>query len=371
MKTNGIIILFLFLGVSFMNSQTFAPSDNHATKATCTLYRNIKKQMQRGVMVGHQDALAYGIGWYGQPDRCDMKDASGSYPAVFGWDLGGIEHGNAFNLDSVSFGEMRKYAQKVYRLGAINTFSWHLDNLLTGKDAWDASSDQVVKNVLPDGPKHEQFKHCLDQVAGFFLSLKDDKGHLIPVIFRPFHEHTGSWFWWGKKQSTEEQYKALFVFTVDYLRNTKKAHNLLIAYSSADFSTETDFVNRYPGDKYVDIVGFDEYQYGVTPEVKSKFISSLRYELGFITQFAKKHNKIPALTETGLETIPDSTWFTSVLAEALNGYKVSYVLLWRNAYNRKDHYYIPYPAHPTVSNFNEFIGFPNVLMQNKISDLYK
>ncbi len=371
MRKYTIIMLGMILGCSFIKAQTNIPSDNKATKSTVALYQNLKKQMQKGVMVGHQDAFAYGIGWYAQPGRCDVKDASGCYPAVFGWDLGGIEHGKAYNLDSVSFKEMRRYVQKVYRMGAVNTFSWHLDNLLTGKSAWDASSDQVVKSVLPGGSKHEEFRQWLDQVAGFFLSLKDDKGKLIPVIFRPFHEHTGSWFWWGKKLCTEEQYKEMSRFSIDYLRNTKKVHNLLIAYSSGDFTTDTDFVNRYPGDKYVDIVGFDHYQYGMTPEVKTKFISSLRYELGVITDFAQKHNKIPALTETGLESLPDSTWFTSVLTDALKGYKVSYVLLWRNAYNRKNHFYIPYPGHSSVKDFNRFIASPDVLMQDKVRNLYK
>lgn len=47
------------------------------------------------------------------------------------------------------------------------------------------------------------------------------EGELIPVIFRPYHEHNGDWFWWGKGVNSEEDYIKLWQFTVEYLRDEK------------------------------------------------------------------------------------------------------------------------------------------------------
>lgn len=54
----------------------------------------------------------------------------------------------------------------------------------------------------------------------------------VPVLFRPWHEHTGSWFWWGEKLCTPEEYKALWHMTVDILRSDG-VDNALYAYSPA------------------------------------------------------------------------------------------------------------------------------------------
>ncbi len=78
-----------------------------------------------------------------------------------------------------------------------------------------------------------------------------------------YHEHTGAWFWWGgSEQCTPEEYKQLWTMTVDHLRNKKNVHNLLYAYSPSETKDETEFLERYPGDEYVDIVGYDCYATG-------------------------------------------------------------------------------------------------------------
>ena len=85
------------------------------------------------------------------------------------------------------------------------------------------------------------------------LSLKGDRQEYIPVIFRPFHELNGSWFWWGGKNCTPEEIKQLYRFTVAYLRDQKNVHNLLYAYNTDRFTTKEDYLERYPGDEWVDI----------------------------------------------------------------------------------------------------------------------
>ena len=100
----------------------------------------------------------------------------------------------------------------------------------------------------------------LDQIAEYNKTLIGKNGEQIPVIFRPWHEFDGDWFWWGKKYCTAEQFKELYRFTVTYLRDTCHVHNFLYAFSpDVNFTSEKEYLERYPGDEYVDIIAMDNY----------------------------------------------------------------------------------------------------------------
>lgn len=163
------------------------------------LLNALKQVPQRGFMFGHHDAPIYGIGWEGEQDRSDVKSVCGAYPAVMSFDLGGIELGSDQNLDKVSFDVIRKEVVKQYQRGGMSTFSWHVYNPLTGKDSWDVSNANTVTSVLPGGAEYSKFQGYLDKVADFFKSIMTSDGVTVPILFRPWHEHTGNWFWWGKK----------------------------------------------------------------------------------------------------------------------------------------------------------------------------
>ena len=97
-------------------------------------------------------------------------------------------------------------------------------------------------------------------VADFLHSLKTADGVEIPVLSRPWHEHSGSWFWWGEKLCTPEEYKALWHMTVDTLQ-AKGVDNALYAYSpGTEPKDTTEYLKKYPGDELIDVIGFDTYQ---------------------------------------------------------------------------------------------------------------
>lgn len=166
--------------------QSTLPSDKKATKETVFLYQNLNRLLNKGIMFGHQDDLAYGVGCKYVPGKSDVKEVAGDYPAVYGWELGRLELDHNVNIDSVPFNKMKGYIRDAYNKGGVITLSWHLNNPLTGKTAWDPASG-AVKSVLPGGEKSELYKTWLDKVAAFMLSLIGKKGEPIPVIFRPFH----------------------------------------------------------------------------------------------------------------------------------------------------------------------------------------
>ena len=89
--------------------------------------------------------------------------------------------------------------------------------------------------------------------------MKGKHGEFIPVIFRPFHELNGNWFWWGGKNCTPDELKQLYQFTETYLRDKKNVHNLLYAYNTDKFSSKEEYL-KVSGDEWVDIIGFDIYQ---------------------------------------------------------------------------------------------------------------
>ncbi|MES2649345.1 MAG: glycosyl hydrolase [Bacteroidota bacterium] len=345
------------------------PVDKKATKETVALYHNLKRLIAKGVMFGHQDALAYGVNWKYEKGRSDIKDVTGDYPAVYGFELGRLEIDEPVNLDSVPFDKMKDFIREAYGRGGVITLSWHLNNPLTGKTSWDPAPGTLA-SILPNGSKHELYKSWLDKVAIFMLSLKGKNGEFIPVIFRPFHELNGSWFWWGKNHCTPEELQQAWHFTVGYLRDTKNVHNLLYAFNTDRFSSKTEYLERYPGDEWTDIIGFDIYQREKGREANEQFVSDVSQMLTNLESIATASNKIPALTEFGFGTLPDSAWWTNTFLKGIQSHKISYMLAWRNAGHKGGNnyeYYVPFKGHKSAADFRLFYNDKKTLFQKEIT----
>jgi mannan endo-1,4-beta-mannosidase len=349
--------------------------DPAATPATRALFHNLQAVAREHVLFGHQDDLAYGVQWWDEPGRSDVRAVAGAYPAVFGWEIGRLEQGHEASLDNVSFDRIRDWMVEAYRMGAVNTVSWHGDNPVSGGDAWETTA--AVAAILPGGERHALYTEWLDRLAAFFLSVRTPEGEPVPIVFRPFHEMSGGWFWWGAGHVSPEDYRALWRFTVEYLRDRKGVHNLLWAYSPnalSDFGGERErYWTWYPGDDYADILGFDDYLALSRPGG----VASLASDLAWLVAQAEGRGKIPALTETGAEGVPDPEWWTGKVLGALTGdpaaRRVAWVLVWRNANEERDragHFFAPYPGHPSAADFVEFREHPLILFADELPDLY-
>jgi hypothetical protein len=123
MRTSRINLITVFFIVIFYSctgqrkgqeqtnlESTGGPCDSLATTETKALYNNLKELARTKVLFGHQDDLAYGVQWWEEPGRSDVKETSGSYPAVYGWEIGNIEGDR--NLDSVSFSKMKEWIRE-------------------------------------------------------------------------------------------------------------------------------------------------------------------------------------------------------------------------------------------------------------------
>jgi mannan endo-1,4-beta-mannosidase len=191
------------------------------------------------------------------------------------------------------------------------------------------------------------------------------------MIFRPFHEFDGEWFWWGKPYTTREDFIAVWQFTVSYLRDTLGVHNFIYAFSPDNkFNSEEEFLERFPGNEYVDMVGMDNYgdfgrdeKYNIPDAIK---------KIKIVSDYGIKNKKLAALTETGLESIPNPTWWTATLLKVLQSEKMElcYVLVWRNDSSSPTHYYAPFPNQSSTPDFIKFYEDPHTLFEKDLKRIY-
>ena len=374
------LVTSLMLTMSCSKKKADDPiAESGRTQRTENLLAHLHAISANGYLIGHQDDPVYGVGWVGDSCRSDVKSVCGDFPAVIGFDLGHLELGDSVNLDGVPFDRMRDEIIRHFDRGGMVTLSWHLDNPLTGGSAWvkpDSLTDQeklTVASVLEGGECHDKFLSWLDTLASFLNSLETPYGVKVPVLLRPWHEHTGSWFWWGQNLCTTEQYKALWKLTVDQLKQ-RGVNNVLYAYSpGTEFNGDAaKYLERWPGDEIVDVIGFDSYCTNNAEDTVAinNYASSLDLNLKALCDIAKQHNVVPALTETGMESLGKEDWWTSTLMPVLNKYPIAYVLLWRNAHNKPGHFYMPYPGQKTVSDFVKFYNDKRTLFVKDVNGLY-
>ncbi|MBQ9172166.1 MAG: beta-mannosidase [Bacteroidales bacterium] len=378
MKQTLILIATILLSASCTGADPIAESGR--TVRTENLLSFLKSSASKGqFLFGHQDDTVYGVGWEGDSGRSDVQSVCGDYPALLGFDLGDIETGKAKNLDGVPFSRMREEIIRQFERDGAVTLSWHCNNPLSGGTAWVSDSlrameSRTVGGILEEGPVHEKFLSWIDVVADFLLSLKTDKGVAVPVIFRPFHEHTGSWFWWGQANCTTEDFISLWRLTVERLRE-KGVANALFAYSTGleAGGDPVKFMERYPGDGYIDILGMDFYCSTSESEADAcaHYIGKAAGNLPMLCALAAEHGKAAAVTETGYEGIRTPHWWTGTLLPALADYPVSYVMVWRNAHDKEGHFYAPYPGHPSERDFVSFCDEESTLMVSDLKSIYE
>ncbi|HRX94353.1 MAG TPA: glycosyl hydrolase, partial [Chitinophagaceae bacterium] len=191
--------------------------DKLATSETKALYKNLYTLSQKHILFGHQHATEYGHGWSGEEGRSDVRSVTGSHPAVIGVDFSGLS-GRSQNEIEKTKTLLRKTITDTYNRGGVTTVSWHFNNPLSpGGFYWiDTVSKASVKYLIPGGEYHNTYKETLNSIADFVKSVKGKDGEPVPMIFRPFHEFDGYWFWWGRNHCTTDDFVSLWKFTVSY-----------------------------------------------------------------------------------------------------------------------------------------------------------
>lgn len=354
--------------------------DNNATEETAALYYNLKMSSKEGILVGQQDAY---IGFHsasGTGDEVsDMKLVTEKNPALLGLDF-------MFITDEENTGEASNWwyqqelqiidvAKKAYRRGSVIHFTWHYrgdhsDRTFYTEEYTPTQKQTVFRSILEGGDYHEEYKQKLQKLAEIAGQLTDENGKLIPFIFRPFHEFDGDWFWWGKSYCTPAEYIQNWRFTVEYLRDELGVRNILYAFAPDNrFSTESVYLERYPGDDYVDIVGFDNY--GDYNNQGALGVDNAAMRLKIISDYAKKNKKVAALTETGFRvaaggTLSPSDFYTNIMLKSFlkEDLELAFMMFWGN---NEEGYYIPSSNASGVQDFRDFAEHPYTIFEEDIA----
>lgn len=159
-----------------------------------------------------------------------------------------------------------------WNAGGLVTISWHAPSPFefSGNYGSDRTFESRTTRDLslaatPGTASNDKLKEMLDFIVVPHLQELKDEG--VVVMWRPYHEMNGDWFWWGNQQNPQG-YKELWQWTFDYLTNEKGLDNLLWVYSASDGWDSVSYIddpfNMYPGDDYVDIFGLEKYSGSTT-----------------------------------------------------------------------------------------------------------
>ena len=335
--------------------------DNSLVYSAKVLLENLHKMKGPRFMYGMHDATGYGVNWSGDDDRSDVKDVTGSYPAFFSWDANNIV-GNQ-SKDRLSY-----RVKTSHNLGAVSSYCWHQYDpsgvSFYSSDITNAS--QVGRSLLPGNANNEFYKRKLKEIANYAKSTRGINGKTIPIVFRPYHEHNGWWFWWGSDMP-EQDYIDLWQYTVDYLKNDLNVHNFIYAFSpdGGQISSLKPYNYRYPGDDYVDILGLDFYFDSGTDTEINRFIGHVETTV----MLADSLNKVAAITEIGdRDALDISKWHTRVVLDPIKANelasKVAYIATWRNA--NTEHHFAPYPGHKSELDFLDFYSDTTTVFLNNM-----
>jgi len=196
----------------------------------------------------------------------------GKVPVIFGQDFGFAAPGD--KDAAAARPDMIAEVKRQYALGSIIALCWHAvpptaDEPVTFQPKRGRDPNQPLASVqgrltdaqwqdviTPGTPLYKHWCAQVDVIAGY---LKQLQAAHIPVIWRPYHEMNGDWFWWGGRlgdQGTKVLYRQIF----DRLVNHHHLDNLIWVWSlDRPARADRQFVDYNPGTNYFDIAGLDVY----------------------------------------------------------------------------------------------------------------
>ena len=267
------------------------------------------------------------VSWKGQTDIAEFYKRSGHYPAIGGFDMlfatgGHHEEGwfKGYTENNLAMTE------ELWEMGGIPTYTWHWkvgkDTVFYTKDAYPnngfnatgctdgvqgtsenntcfnytkAFKGEQCKEINEASQEYKDIVADIDIVSDYFKELQD-KG--IAVVWRPLHEASGGWFWWGA--GSPECYVQLYRLVFNRMVDTNKLTNLIWVWNinnDPKFGYDYSALNAawYPGDDYVDIVAVDIYDPLNNHNSGANYFNKIVSDVGT--------NKMIALSENG--AIPD------------------------------------------------------------------
>ena len=238
-----------------------SPVDPQASACAKTLYsflyNNFGKKTISGIMTGDMKSANGNVTQH--DDVKAVYQASGKYPALVGFDFmnaTGKDEATSYSKDYTN--DVIELAKDTWQRGGIPAFTWHwrdpsrstgefysancsvkISDAMKSDDSWNTSST-LYQNIIKD----------IDAIADHFLTLQNAG---IACIFRPLHEASGGWFWWGRDKKAAHFIK-LYHLVYDRMVNVKGVHNVIWVWNAGEYDQDWD-----PGEAYYDVVSADIY----------------------------------------------------------------------------------------------------------------
>jgi len=291
MKNKQKKACFLFVLIfSFYSAFPVDPVNPAATESTKKVLNYLTNLKGKGLLTGQQNLASDVMKWSNE-----VVQVTGKYPALLGEDFSYGNEAHYKRLDIVNA------AIDQWKNGGLVTISWHQVN----PDSWDGSgnegsfsdtqvpmSQERFNELFQDSTEiHKKYLAHLDTIATY-LKLLQNSG--VVVLWRPYHEMNGTWFWWGNKSNFKNLWKLMYErFTVFHQLN-----NLIWVWSPNIGRPIADY---YPGDSLVDMVGLDGYTNGLRNWDNTKEIQDDIDE-------TKSLSKSGSISFAELGWLPDMDW---------------------------------------------------------------
>lgn len=218
-------------------------SNPNASEQAQKLYDYICDTYGNAILSGQQESTWMGSEQY---EFDYIFDKTGKYPAIRGLDY--------MNDD---FSGVNRRAKEWHERGGIVTICWHCGCDFSG--SWSECMNTEISDwnaSLTEGtPEYEKLVAGMDKAAKALTELRDEG---ITVLWRPFHELDGGWFWWSKGGA--ENFKKLWTLMYDRYTNHWGLNNLIWVFGLSHEARHGG--DWYPGEEYVDVAGADSYTDG-------------------------------------------------------------------------------------------------------------
>lgn len=307
-----------------------------STAATVKVFDYINGLRERGLVLSGQQVNSYSDGKNKQLEDEHVFSITGKYPALTSYELGHTKY-----FDSIAKNTVKR-ATAYWQNGGLVSINWHPDGPINGDEYnTQMSQSDFDKLVTKDTKEYQSWLEQIDKGA-LYLKQLCDAG--VVVLFRPYHEMNGNWFWWGGK--TPQSFIKLWENLYDRYTNHHKLNNLIWVWSPGMVGDITD---EYYPKGYVDIGGVDVY---VNKQDNSYFYNAAK---GLSKVMA---DKTFALTEVGL--VPNKAMLQS------SGY--SWFTIWMNEWCDRDYYGAPPSNGPgnTKSSIEEIYSYDFVITRDEL-----
>lgn len=222
-------------------------SNENAIENAKSVYKYLKEVYGMVCLTGQMEST-----WMGSPDYelNYLEDNTGKLPAIRGLDF---MHND--------FAGVTTRAKEWWEQGGIVTICWHTGaDFSSGYDESKADNINWDEAFVPGTETYNSLIEGMDRAVPYLQQLEDAG---VPVLWRPFHELDGGWFWWSKGGS--ENFVKLWQLMYSRYTDYWGLDNLIWVYGYS--GNGGDMAAWYPGDDYVDLMGADSYTPGPNAEL--------------------------------------------------------------------------------------------------------